>query len=139
MQMFGVGSITFIVGAILAAGGWLWMMAVLVRYDLHKSWGFAAGLKRLASAEGRADRRTALRRGLVMGAGLVVLFLSVLIGDSQRNRPCRDACRAAGFETGLFRGSPHESVNGRAVGPYRCWCRQGSTWSDAPLEVEPGG
>lgn len=135
MDAFGVGSITFFLGAAVAVGGWLRMMVVLVRYRLHSSFGWSAGLKRFFAPEAKADRKKALTGALVMGAGAFVLLVSVMVGDAQRNRPCREGCRAAGYETGLLRGSPHEAVNGRAAGPYQCWCRRCSTWSDAPLAL----
>lgn len=136
MHVFGVWGVVFIVGLVITAGGWLASMMVLTRYRLHSSFHFVEGLRRLFGDEGRSDRKKALVRILIMVAGVAVLFVSVVVGDSERNAPCRERCRDAGYEAGRWRGSPHESVDGVSQGPRRCWCNNGEQdWSPEPLDL----
>ena len=111
-------------------------LPILVKYRLHSSFGFIEGGRRLFSAEGAADRRRAAKGLLIAAAGMPLVFGGVLIGDHERNVPCRDACRAAGHESGRIRRSPHPSAGNVAQDPYRCWCRDGSDqWADEPLPL----
>ena len=128
--------VVFVVGAVLALGGWLAWVSVLTKYRLHSSFEFREGLRRYRSPEAVPDRRRARRRLGVTLLGVVVLFVGIMMGDSARNAPCRDACRAEGWSTGRHRGSPHETdPRARAAGPTRCWCERDGEWSPEPIDL----
>lgn len=136
MHWFGSGGVLSLVGIAIIVGGWLMFMRVSFRYRLHSSGHFGDGLKKLFSEEGRADRRESLLWIGVMSVGMCVLFPSMLMGDTIRNRPCVDACEAAGWRRGRLRGSPHDVVNGVSQGPRQCWCYNSEDdWAPEPLDV----
>ena len=126
----------FVVGVVLALGGWLAWVLILSKYDLHSSFKFRDGLRRYRSPEAAPDRKRARRRLGVTLLGVLVLFVGIMMGDGARNEPCRDACKAEGWTNGRFRGSPHQNdEHGRAAGPTTCWCKRGSEWAAEPLDV----
>ncbi|MCB9594926.1 MAG: hypothetical protein H6719_19545 [Sandaracinaceae bacterium] len=136
MHWFGSGGVLSLVGIAIITSGWLMFMRVSFRYRLHSSAHFGEGLKKLFSEEGRADRRESLLWIGVMFVGMCVFFPSMLMGDTIRNRPCHDACEAAGWERGRLRRSPHDVVNGVSQGPRQCWYNNSEEdWAPEPLDV----
>jgi hypothetical protein len=79
------------------------------------------------AAEEPLSNRTLLRVTVVTS---LLLFGSVLAGDTVRNQPCVRACKDAGWSTGRTRGNPHDASN---KGDYACWCQRGSTWSESSI------
>jgi len=60
----------------------------------------------------------------------VMAMGSVVVGDHQRNQPCRQACKDAGWSNGRYRMNPHDATD---KAPYACWCHRGSDWSEAAI------
>ena len=121
------------------AGG---IVALIV---LAKAGGMAFGMKalhnlgRFLSDPDQAGLRTLFFAAFgVAVLGAVLSFVGVAAGDRARNRPCVEACREAGYETGVFRVSPHGEPPGEGPRDKQCWCRRNDEWSPEPLDVEPG-
>lgn len=119
-----------IVGAVLFfAGG----ITALVTLGTHggMAFGFTALSNIRAMLKKPRPRGIFLVAALVAGVGAALCLGSVLMRDAEANGACRRACEAAGYQTGIVRGSPH--VEPRRGAARDCWCRTGRTWAPDPL------
>ena len=129
------------VGAALFFAGGIVALVVLGRVG-----GMAFGMKafhnlgRFLSDPGQRGTQIVFFVALgVAFLGVAFCFAGVVAGDRARNAPCVKACKDAGYDTGVFRVSPHLSTAQGGSLRKQCWCRKGQNeWSPEPIDVEPG-
>jgi hypothetical protein len=103
------------------------------------AFGFAALTninKYLADPKNKKGRRRFQIALVTLVLGAFVCFGSITAGDARRNAGCEDACEEAGWNTGRYRGDPHETPDGPSE--YECWCLSNKEWSPEPVAVDDG-
>ena len=139
MQIFGLWSITWVVGAALFFLPALILQVRWLKYT-RENWSqkpssYGGLFSHLRSFMNRPNTGMApfpnLRLAKFLLLGGLIVVVSMLVGDHEANQPCVQACRDAGWEDGRLRGNPHQA----RFDEYACWCQRGKKWSAKPIQI----